>query len=312
MKISEPRAQGALQRSSERRWIVDGLRKARQTKSPRKRLCKTRLMSVKLPVPWCQFPQAAARAVRGVLTDIDDTLTSAGAITPDALDALAMLRAAGIPVFAVTGRPMGWSEAFAREWPLHAIVAENGAVALFRDGGHLRIEYEQSQSTRARNTLRLNEVAARLLREVPGAALAQDSAGRVTDIAVDHSEFAHLAPAQIEQVVNLMRSQGMTATVSSIHINGWFGRHDKLSGARWIVRRLLNIDIDIDAERSRWVYVGDSTNDQSMFGHFPLSVGVANLLHFKAQLSVWPTYLTEGERGSGFAEVARTLVAARA
>ena len=263
-----------------------------------------------LPQPWSRLSQAAARAVRGVLTDIDDTLTSAGAITPDALDALAMLRAAGIPVFAVTGRPMGWSEAFAFEWPLNAIVAENGAVALFRDGGHLRIEYEQSERTRARNTQRLNQVAARVLREVPGAALAQDSAGRITDIAVDHSEFAHLAPAQIEQVVSLMRSQGMTATVSSIHINGWFGTHDKLSGARWIVRRLLNIDID--AERSRWVYVGDSTNDQSMFGHFPLSVGVANLLHFKAQLSVWPTYLTEGERGSGFAEVARRLVAARA
>ena len=100
----------------------------------------------------------------------------------------------------------------------------------------------------------------------------------------------------------------MNVTVSSIHINGWFGEHTKLSGARWMVRRLFGRDLD--AERERWIYVGDSTNDQSMFGHFPLSVGVANLLHFKAQLSVWPTYLTEGERGSGFAEVARTLVAA--
>ena len=80
-------------------------------------------MTDPLPQPWSQFPQAAARAVRGVLTDIDDTLTRAGVITPDALEALAMLRAAGIPVFAVTGRPMGWSEAFAFGWPLNAIVA---------------------------------------------------------------------------------------------------------------------------------------------------------------------------------------------
>jgi len=231
-------------------------------------------MSTTFAQPWTRLPLAAARAVHGVLTDIDDTLTTAGAITPDALQALADLRAAGVPVIAITGRPMGWSAPFAAAWPVDAIV-----------------------------------VAARVLREVPGATLAQDSAGRVTDIAVDHAEFAHLAPAQIEQVVALMRSEGMSASVSSIHINGWFGEHDKLSGARWIVRRLFNRDID--AELPHWVYVGDSTNDQAMFGHFPLSVGVANLLQFENVLSVWPAYITEGERGSGFAEVARTLLPAR-
>jgi hydroxymethylpyrimidine pyrophosphatase-like HAD family hydrolase len=101
----------------------------------------------------------------------------------------------------------------------------------------------------------------------------------------------------------------MVATVSSIHINGWFGDHDKLSGARWIVRRLLGRDLD--AELDRWVYVGDSTNDQQMFGHVPASVGVANLQHFANQLHTWPAYLTEGERGAGFAEVAHHLLAAR-
>ena len=260
--------------------------------------------------PWSQLPPAAACAVRGVLTDIDNTLTTAGAITPEALQALADLRTAGIPVIAITGRPMGWSEPFAAAWPIDAIMAENGAVALFRDGAQMRTEYAQSKSVRANNARRLREVAERVLREVPGATLAQDSAGRVTDIAVDHAEFAHLAPAQVEQVAALMRSEGMTATVSSIHVNGWFGEHDKLSGARWIVRRLSNRDID--AELARWVYVGDSTNDQAMFGHFPLSVGVANLLRFENVLSVWPAYITEGERGSGFAEVARTLIKARA
>jgi HAD superfamily hydrolase (TIGR01484 family) len=310
MMISEPRARGALQRSSERAAIVDALRASCQLEAPPKGLCKTRRMSETLPRPWRQVPPAAARAVRGVLTDIDDTLTSAGAITPDALQALADLRAAGVPVIAITGRPMGWSESFARDWPLAAIVAENGALALFRAGGRLCIEYAQTQSVRADNALRLKQVAARVLREVPGATLAQDSAGRVTDIAIDHREFAHLAPAQIAQVLRVMRSEGMRASVSSIHINGWFGDHDKLSGARWIVRRLLGIDID--AELSRWVYVGDSTNDQLMFGHFARSVGVANLLHFKHELRVWPAWLTEGERGSGFAEVARSLLAARA
>ncbi len=267
-------------------------------------------MKPALPQPLSRIPLADLRAVAGVLTDIDDTLTADGAITPDALQALADLRAAGLPVIAITGRPMGWSTGFAMDWPIDAIVAENGAVALFRDADMLRVEYEQAVEVRAANTLRLQAVAAQVLREVPEATLAQDSAGRVTDIAVDHSEFAHLNTNQIEHVLGVMRAAGMTATVSSIHINAWYGEHNKLSGARWMARRLHGINID--EEVSRWVYVGDSTNDQLMFSHFPLSVGVANLMHFKNQLTVWPAYITQAERGAGFAEVARAMLAARA
>lgn len=267
--------------------------------------------------PLQEMPDAALAQVAGVLTDIDDTLTRDGAIEPAALAALQRLHDAGLPVIAITGRPMGWSQPFARDWPLAAIVAENGAVALFREdnvrrngSSALQIEYAQDEATRTHNAQRLSEVAARVLREVPGAQLAQDSAGRVTDIAVDHSEFAHLGPEAIAQVVALMRAEGMVATVSSIHINGWFGQHDKRSGARWIVQRLLGRDVD--AERERWVYAGDSTNDQLMFAHFPLSVGVANLMRFASELTDWPAYITPGERGVGFAQLADRVLAARA
>jgi len=278
-------------------------------------VCKTRQMNSTMPKPWADVPVAAAQAVIGVLTDIDDTLTTAGAITHDALDALTRLRAAGLRVIAITGRPAGWSAPFAQAppkgWPIDAIVAENGAVALFSPAGaeSPTIEYMQDEATRSRNSARLREVAAKILRDVPGTSLAQDSSGRVTDIAIDHSEFKRLTREQIDAVVALMRSEGMNATVSSIHINGWFGDHTKLSGARWIARRLLGRDLD--AEREHWVYVGDSTNDQLMFGHFPISVGVANLMAFANELNVWPVYLTEGARGAGFAEVAQRLLEAR-
>jgi hydroxymethylpyrimidine pyrophosphatase-like HAD family hydrolase len=212
-------------------------------------------------------------------------------------------------VIAITGRPKGWSLPFARDWPVDAIVAENGAVALFHEGDALKVEYAQDDATRSANAVRLQAAAERVLREVPGASLSRDSGGRVTDIAIDHSEFAQLSQAQIDEVVRVMQEQGMHATVSSIHINGWYGEHTKLTGARWIVQRLLGRDVE--AERERWAYVGDSTNDQLMFGHFPLSVGVANLLQFADQLSVWPAYVTQEVRGAGFAEVARRLVAAR-
>ncbi len=261
------------------------------------------------PQPLAQLNAHTLAALHGVMTDIDDTLTRDGAIEPAALAALHALADAGVPVLAITGRPLGWSLPFAQAWPVRAIVAENGAVALLREGGTLRTEFAQSEAVRADHAPRLLQVADLITRTVPGAMLAQDSAGRVTDIAIDHSEFTQLPDAAIAQVVALMRRAGMNATVSSIHINGWFGSHTKYSAAQWMVQRLFGRELR--PEIQRWAYVGDSTNDQLMFQHFPCSVGVANLMRFAAALQVWPAYITQAERGAGFAEVARAVLAAR-
>ncbi len=282
--------------------------------------------------PLDGMPAQAWTQVTGVFTDIDDTLTTDGAITPDALQALHDLRNAGLTLIAITGRPAGWSAPFALSWPLHAIVAENGAVALYRPdqaGFGMSVEnlneigvlhstgkreqlskiYQKDAQTRAANFQRLQAVAARVLREVPGATLARDSAGRETDIAIDHSEFSQLDAARIEQAVAIMHVEGLNATVSSIHINGWIGDHDKWQGACWIARELL--DIDLPAQIDRWVYVGDSTNDQVMFQHFTHSVGVANIRRFASQLRYSPRHISQSARGAGFSEVAARLLIAR-
>ncbi len=270
--------------------------------------------------PLSEWPLSARRNIIGVFTDIDDTLTTDGAITPDALAALGDLKAAGLHVIPITGRPVGWSEqvAFAvdKPWPVDAVVAENGSAALILNekrsmllngiDSSLSKIYQQDAATRAENFVRMRQVAQRVLREVSGARLSEDSGGRETDIAIDHSEFTHLSAQKIEQTVQIMRSEGMNATVSSIHINAWFGGHNKLAGARWIVRELFGRDLD--GEIDRWVYVGDSTNDQLMFEHFPHSVGVANIRRFEAELLNKPRYITPGERGAGFAQVAQVLL----
>lgn len=259
--------------------------------------------------PLQEIPSGRLAAVRGVLTDIDDTLTRDGAIEPAALQALQALADAGLPVIAVTGRPAGWSEPFAQSWPVAAIVAENGAVMLRRDpaGGDLRRDFVADAARRADDWSRLQACAQDVLARVPGARLAQDSAGRLTDIAIDHSEFTQLPPEAIAQVVAVMREHGLTATVSSIHVNGWIGQHDKLSGARWAVEVALGRPFD----PTEWVYVGDSTNDQVMFAALPLTVGVANIARFVPMLSAWPGFVTLAERGEGFAELARAIQAAR-
>jgi HAD superfamily hydrolase (TIGR01484 family) len=269
-------------------------------------------------LPLDQWPAPEMRQIIGIFTDIDDTLTTDGAITDDALHALGELKAAGHHVIAITGRPVGWSVPFARSWPVDAIVAENGSVALVRQMAHsphgevpfgLRRLYQQDEPTRQANFARMQQVAQRVLRDVPGTALAQDSPGRETDIAIDHSEFTQLSPEKIAQTVAIMREEGMSATVSSIHINAWFGAHNKLEGARWIVRELLGRDLD--AERARWAYVGDSTNDQLMFEAFDHAIGVANVRRFLPELTHKPRYVTPSERGAGFAEVAHRLLQAQ-
>jgi HAD superfamily hydrolase (TIGR01484 family) len=260
--------------------------------------------------PLSEWPLAARRALLGVFTDIDDTLTTEGAISADALAALAALRAAGLHRVAITGRPVGWSEPFASAWPVDAIVAENGAVALLpRPGGGLEKRYQQDAPTRQRNFARMQAVLERIEREIPGARRATDSAGRECDIAIDHSEFTRLDDAQIAAVVARMRSEGMHATVSSIHVNGWYGGHNKLEGARWIVRELWGRRLD--DEMPRWAYVGDSTNDALMFEHFDNSIGVANVRRFEAALSHLPRYVAQQERGAGFAEAAAAVLRAR-
>ena len=268
--------------------------------------------------PIAQWSQRDIQRIFGVFTDIDDTLTTDGAITDDALVALGKLKDAGLHVIAITGRPVGWSEPFARSWPIDAIVPENGSVALVRAMAHsphgalpigVQRLYLQDADTRTTNFQRMQQVAQRVLREVPGSTLARDSAGRETDIAIDHSEFAHLPPADIARVVAIMRSEGMSATVSSIHINAWYGGHNKLEGARWIVRELFGRDLD--NERACWAYIGDSTNDQLMFEAFENSIGVANIRRFLPELTHLPSFVTRSERGAGFAEMAELLLQGR-
>ncbi|PQA77672.1 HAD family hydrolase [Rhodoferax sp. TS-BS-61-7] len=269
------------------------------------------------------WPEAARRNIVGVFTDIDDTLTTEGTLTPDALQALADLKAAGLTVIPITGRPIGWCEPFMAgtqgpAWPVNAMVAENGAVAFVHKNGlqpplNLREPlsklYQQDATTRATNQARMQAIAAQVVAEVPGVQLSRDSAGRETDLAFDYAEFARHSTDTVQQVLAVLQRAGMQTTVSSIHIHGCFGDFNKWQGACWIAQELLGRDLG--AELDRWVFVGDSGNDQAMFEHFTHSVGVANIAHFAPQLTHLPRYVATAERGAGFAEVARAILQAR-
>ena len=69
--------------------------------------------------------------------------------------------------------------------------------------------------------------------------------------------------------------------------------------------------MDLDEHRDRFVFFGDSPNDEPMFGFFPFSVGVANVAGFVDRMKSHPAYVTKGEGGIGFAEGVDTILKKR-
>lgn len=260
--------------------------------------------------PIASLEEADARGVVGVLCDIDDTLTWEGRLVPAALTALQQLADAGLRVVPVTGRPAGWVDHIARMWPVHGVVGENGGLWFYRQDGKMIRRFLQPPDERAANRSRLDALAVDILAAVPGTALASDQPYRELDLAIDFREdVTPLDDRAIDEIVARFEAGGATAKVSSIHVNGWFGAFDKGTGVRALARELWGED-PIDAPH-RWVYIGDSANDEPMFRDYPLSVGVANIAHFLPRMTHHPRWVCEGLGGFGFAEMVHTLLARR-
>jgi HAD superfamily hydrolase (TIGR01484 family) len=245
-----------------------------------------------------------AGGVRALLFDIDDTLTTDGRLTADAYAALEALKRAGRILVPVTGRPAGWCDHIARLWPVDAVVGENGAFYFWFDGKMQR-RYHDDAATRSRNLLKMKDISRNILSAVPGTAVAADQAYRETDLAIDYREDVPVLPlAAAERVAALMREAGLTAKVSSIHVNGWFGGYDKLAMSRRLFAERFGLDLD--AANASVAFAGDSPNDEPMFGFFENSVGVANVRDFR--LSTFPRFVTAEKSGKGFAELAEHLL----
>jgi HAD superfamily hydrolase (TIGR01484 family) len=256
-------------------------------------------------------------AIKGVLTDIDETVSTDGQLTAEAYAALGALKKAGLLVIPVTGRPAGWCDMIARFWPVDAVVGENGAFWMWHDknaatGAHkLRTRFVQSEAERADGRRRLEAVRADVLREVPGCGIASDQPYRLADLAVDFCEDVPPLPASdVDRIVKIFERHGAHAKVSSIHVNGWFGDYDKLTTSRKMMAELCGVDLARDA--AAYVFAGDSPNDAPMFGFFPNAVGVANVADFADLLAHTPCWITKARSGAGFVELATALIAARA
>jgi len=248
----------------------------------------------------------------GVFTDIDDTLTTDGSLAADVYASLERLQRLGLAVVPVTGRPAGWCDMIARFWPVDGVIGENGAFAFRYDRTRRRMlrTFAADAATRATQRLRLEELAGEIVRNVAGTALAADQRYREADVAVDFAEdVPPLESEAIDEIVAAFESAGATAKVSSIHVNAWFGSYDKLTMARRFAADVL--DCDLERENARFVFVGDSPNDEPMFAFFQNACGVGSVRAFAHRIAHLPRFITTAAGGDGFLEVVRAIERAR-
>ena len=264
---------------------------------------------MKVLLPISEWSAEARARIKGVFTDIDDTLTIGGRVPAEAFRAMESLQEAGLLVIPVTGRPAGWCDMIARTWPVDAVVGENGAFAFRFDENvrYMRRLYVDTPEVRAEKKRCLAKIRDAVLDQVSGAAVSADQKYREADLAIDFAEdVTHLDNTSIKKIVDIFEFHGATARVSSIHVNGWLGEHSKLSMTKSMM--LAFFDVDLDTVRDNYVFIGDSPNDEPMFDYFPWAVGVANFNDLRDQCRASPTWITKKSRASGFIEMAETLL----
>jgi HAD superfamily hydrolase (TIGR01484 family) len=257
-----------------------------------------------------------AAGLRYILMDIDDTLTREGKLLASAYKALWKLKEAGLKVIPVTGRPAGWCDLIAREWPVDGVVGENGALAFWEEpressGGGLPVLKAEYHPKAVRNDHpTLARVKERSLGEFPELRVAKDQFARLFDLALDFAEEDPVLPLSTAQRIrDIAVEEGAQAKVSSIHVNVWMGSYDKLSMAESFLSRRFGWRPG--AGDRELVFVGDSPNDEPMFARFPLACAVANVLKYEKLIQRLPAFVSSRECGDGFAEIAETILERR-
>ncbi len=250
-----------------------------------------------------------ASRLRGLLFDLDDTLLSHGVLTLVAYDAVWRLHDAGLKLVAVTGRPCGWGEVLARQWPVEGCVTENGAVYLLRQGDTVVVRDACDEAERSDRRARLARLVERVKKAVPEAQLTNDVRARRSDVTWDVGETTKLAQPRVRAIVCEIEASGARWSQSSVHLHATFDIDDKASGAlRFCVRELGE---EASASLARFAFIGDSGNDAACFAAFRTTFGVANVRSSVGRLSVTPRYIAAGAMGQGFAEVATEILRKR-
>lgn len=267
--------------------------------------------------PFQACSQAELSCVEMVFFDIDDTFSGGipgnHRITSEAYQALWQMRKSGIFLVPVTGRPAGWCDMIARMWPVDAVVGENGAFyAHLNEKNVLNKKYLVGPRMRKANHAKLLSLKRKLLQRFTNLRFASDQFCREFDLAIDYCEDVKpWSQSKIQEVMEFCSEQGATVKLSSIHINTWYGRYDKWSCIKSLLKNFFKSSEREIKNSIKIVYLGDSPNDEPFFKQLPFTIGVSNLIHFQNQLNHLPRYITKNPGGLGFAEFVEKLLIAK-
>ena len=255
-----------------------------------------------------EWPAAQRRQVQGILTDIDDTFTTHGKISVASLDALGRAKVAGLKRIAVTGRPTYWTLPLLRLCDFDAVIAENGASAFWIDEhGQQQALFYADAETRRQHRQQLDAFALVMQKYFPGILPAADAPQRIGDLAFDIAEnIPAISMTELDEVVALIHEHGFYATTSSIHAHASVVPFSKQSMSQQVLEQVFGIPDEVAC--SSCVFIGDSANDASMFAHYPISVGVANIRKFLDRFDSHPRYVTQAEYGAGFVELVNFML----
>lgn len=246
--------------------------------------------------------------IKFILTDIDGTLTDEnGKIAPETYEMLWKLRKAGFVVIPVTGRTAGWASVAITDWPVDAIVGESGGIVYYLENGS-RKEFVHPSVPSEKESFhqKIKEAA---FSANPKIKVSVDQYSRFNDFAFNYAEDedCRLSFEEAKEVLEAVKSIGANGNISSIHINTWFGDYDKLPMSLLYLKEHYGIENPENCV----IYFGDAANDEEMFGFFPISCGVANLMKYAEYMEHLPSYITDLPGGKGFCEAAKILLSAK-
>lgn len=241
------------------------------------------------------------QAVKVIATDFDGTLTVNSLLTANLLDSLLQLQQQGISVIIVTGRSAGWVNALRYYLPIAGAIAENGG--LYDTNGETPPEILVSLPSQHRQ--QLAQVFETLCVNFPQLQESTDNPFRFTDWTFD---VAGLSNTDLAQLATQCQQKGYSFTYSSVQCHIKPQGQDKANGLQAVLKQYFS-----HVKPEQVITIGDSPNDQSLFNPqlFPRSVGVANIKAYQQQLTYSPQYITTGEEGNGFCELANQLISSR-
>lgn len=247
-----------------------------------------------------KFIAGETEKVSLIISDVDDTITTHGKLHPEALSAMYEAVEKGYRIILLSGGSAGWCEVYLRQWPVFMVIAESGAVMIYKDeDGNIRY---QRNPVISEDDLRNRETLMRMIGEEY---LSSDQYARLYDIAVD----LKLVPSdRIQDIKEAADNMGAHYAFSSIHMNIWFGDYSKEKGILTFMD-LCGIDSQTLCESS--IYFGDAPNDSGMFSLIPLSVGTLAVERRRSEFQSLPAYFAPFEGGEGFAYGIRSLLGAR-